>query len=85
MAPPADVVFIVTIVFTGIVLALAIIGGTILMAIRIIKGGISRKDREWSSKEAQMVQEVYQGLNNLEERLEALETILLDREKRETK
>ena len=32
-------VFIVTVVFTGIVLALAIVGGTILMAIKIIKGG----------------------------------------------
>jgi len=85
MGPTADGVFIVAIVFTGIVLALAIIGGTLLMAIRIIKGGVSRKDREWSSKEARMVQEIYQGLNNLEERVESLETILLDREKREIK
>ena len=85
MGPPADAVFIVAIVFTGIVLALAIIGGTFLMAIRIIKGGVSRKDRDWSSKEARMVQEIYQGLNNLEERAESLETILLDREKREMK
>jgi phage shock protein B len=85
MGPPADGVFIVAIVFAGIVLALAIIGSTLLMAIRIIKGGVSRKDREWSSKEARMVQEIYQGLNNLEERAESLETILLDREKREMK
>ena len=85
MGPPVEGVFIVAIVFTGIVLALAITGGTLLMAIRIIKGGVSRKDREWSSKEAQMVQEIYMGLNNLEERVESLETILLDREKREMK
>lgn len=85
MGPPADAVFIVAIVFAGIVLALAIIGGTFLMAVRIIKGGVSRKDREWSSTEARMVQEIYQGLNNLDERVESLETILLDREKRETK
>ena len=85
MGPPADGVFIVAVVFAGIVLALAIIGGTFLMAIRIIKGGVSRKDREWSSKEARMVQEIYQGFNNLEERVESLETILLDREKREMK
>ena len=83
--PPANAVFIVAIVFTGIVLALAIIAATLLVAIRIIKGGISRKDREWSSQEARMVQEIYQDLNNLEERLESLETILIDREKRETK
>lgn len=85
MGPPVEGVFIVAIVFTGIVLALAITGGTLLMAIRIIKGGVSRKDRELSSKEARMVQEIYLGLNNLEERVESLETILLDREKREMK
>ena len=85
MGPPADGIFIVAIVFAGIVLALAIIGGTFLMAIRIIKGGVSRRDREWSSREARMVQEIYQGVNNLEERVESLETILLDREKREMK
>ena len=83
MGPPVEGVFIVAIVFTGIVLALAITGGTLLMAIRIIKGGVSRKDREWSSKEARMVQEIYLGLDKLEERVESLETILLDREKRE--
>ena len=85
MGPPADGIFIVAIVFAGILLALAIIGGTFLMAIRIIKGGVSRRDREWSSREARMVQEIYQGVNNLEERVESLETILLDREKREMK
>ena len=83
--PPANVVFIVAIVFTGIVLAVSIIAGTLLMTIRIIKGGVSKKDREWSSQEARMVQEIYQGLNNLEERLDSLETILVDSEKREKK
>ena len=38
MGPLADAIFIVAIVFGGIVLALAVIGGTFLMAIRIIKG-----------------------------------------------
>jgi phage shock protein B len=31
--------------------------------------------------ETKMVQEIYQGLSDMEERVEALETILLDREK----
>lgn len=75
-------VLIVTVVFSGIVLALAIISGTILMAIRILKGGVSRKDRDKLSNEAGMVQEIYQGLGHMEERIETLETILLDREKR---
>ena len=80
--PPMHTVMIVTVVFSGIVLALAIISGTILMAIKIIKGGVSRKDRDKLSSEAAMVQEIYQGLGQFEERIETLETILLDREKR---
>ena len=77
--------FIVAVVFAGIVLALAIVGGTILMAIKIIKGGGSRKDQQYLAEEARMVQEIYQGLSELEERVESLETILFDREKKEDK
>ena len=76
-------VFIVAIVFTGTVLALAIVGGTILMAIKIIKGGISKKDRQELTEETRMVQEIFQGLSRLEERVESLETLLLDREKKD--
>ena len=72
---------IVAIVFIGIVLALAIIGGTILIAIKILKGGVSRKSQRYQAEEARMIQEIYQGLSRMEERVESLETILLDREK----
>ena len=78
-------VLIVAVVFAGTVLALAVIGGTILMAIKLIKGGVSRKDQTDMAQEAKMVQEIYQGLSQLEERLDSLETILFDREKREHK
>lgn len=76
-------VSIVAIVFGGSVLALAIIGSTILMAINILKGGLSRKGRESQAKEARMIQEIHQGLSRMEERLEALETIILDRERKD--
>ena len=69
---------IVTIVFGGIVLALAIIGSTILMAIKILRGGLSRKGQKLEAEEAKMIQEIYQGLSRMEERVEALETIVLD-------
>jgi len=39
-------VLVVAIVFGGIVLALAIIGSTILMAIKILRGGFSRKGQK---------------------------------------
>ena len=73
-----QVVLIVAIVFGGIVLALAIIGSTILMAIKILRGGLSRKGQKFEAEEARMIQEIYQGLSRMEERVEALETIILD-------
>ena len=72
-------VLIVAIIFGSVVLIPAIIGGTILLAIRLLKGKTSRKDQADDSK---VIQEIYQGLSIMEERVEALETILLDREKR---
>lgn len=72
---------IVAIVFGSIVLALAIVGSTILMAIRIIKGGVTGKQRAQEAEEARMIQEMFQHLSRMETRIEALETILLDRRK----
>lgn len=73
------VVLILIVIFGGSVLALAIIGGTILMAIKILKGGLSRAGQRAQNEEAKMVQEIYQGLSGMEQRVEALETIILDR------
>ena len=74
-------VAIVAIVFGSIILILAIIPVTILLVIRLFKGGLSRTDRKMQAEEAKMIQEIYQGLSRMEERIETLETILLDREK----
>jgi phage shock protein B len=73
--------FIVAIVFGSIVLAIAIVGTTILMAIRIIKGGVSRKQQTQEAEETRLIQEMFQKLSRMEARIEALETILLDRQK----
>ena len=78
-------VLIVAIVFGGIVLAIAIIGSTIAMVIKILKGGISRKGQRFETEEAKMIQEMYHGLSRMEERVEALETIILDREGKDRK
>ena len=71
---------IVAIIFGSFVLIPAVIGGTIIMSIKLLKGGTSRKDQAEDSK---IIQEIYQGLSRMEKRVEALETIILDREKRE--
>ena len=77
-------VFIVAVVFAGIVIALAIIGGTILMAMKLRHGGVTRADQNSQAEEARMIQEIYQGFSRMEERVEALDTILLDGKREES-
>lgn len=74
-------VMVAIIVFGGIVLALAVIGSTILVGLKIVKGGATPKGQKTETDEVRIIQEIYQGLARMEERVEALETILMDREK----
>jgi phage shock protein B len=76
-------VLIVAIVFGCIIIALAIVPVTILYAIKIIKGGLSDNRGGLADQEAKMIQEIYHGLNRMEERVEALETLLLEKEKKD--
>jgi phage shock protein B len=76
-------VLILAVIFGGTILALAVIGGTILTGIKIIKGGFSRRSQQSQAEEARMIQEIYQGLSRMEERMEALETIILERTRKE--
>ncbi len=76
-------VIALSIILGGSVLILAIIGSTILMAIKIFKGPTSKKGQQNETDEAKMIQEIYKGLSLMEERLEALETIILDRERKD--
>jgi phage shock protein B len=76
-------VIALSIIFGGSLLILAIIGSTILMAIKLFKGGVSKKGRQDQTDEAKMIQEIYKGLSRMEKRVEALETILLDRERKD--
>jgi phage shock protein B len=80
-----EAIFIIAIIFGGSIIALAIVGSTILMAIKIIKGGVSPKERGRQAEEARMIQEIYRGLSRMEERVEALETIILERERKDRK
>jgi phage shock protein B len=74
-------VLIVAIVFGSILLALAIIPGAILLAIKFFRGGQSAGDQ---AEETKMIQEIYAALSRMEERVEALETILLDQKGRKS-
>ena len=67
---------IVMVVFGSLLMGLAIISWTI---VRLIGSG---RASAGGPEESQMIQELYQGLNKMEQRMEALETLLLEREQR---
>ena len=76
-----EAISIVGLIFIAPVIALAVICGTVLLFIRIIKGDSARGGQKREVDEAKMIQEIHQGLSRMEERIEALETIMLDRAK----
>ncbi len=78
-----NAVLIIGIAFSGFVLSLALICGTILMAVRIRHNGVSPKDRKYQTDEAKMIQQIYNGLSGMEKRVETLETILMEQQKRD--
>jgi phage shock protein B len=67
--------FVFFIMVAGLVLVGAVIFGVIKM--------FTRSGKENVEHEAQMIQEMYQGLSRMEERIEALETILLEKDGQE--
>lgn len=65
-------------------LPLLIVAGFFLIwALKIITGGSARQREKLMAEETGIIQELHQGLTRMEERLEALETILLDPERKE--
>lgn len=67
----------------GMVAVLLIFGGPIfLITLAILKGGKTKKGRNMEAEEARRVQEIYQGISRMEGRIEALETIILEHERK---
>lgn len=75
-------VIIVAIVFGSILTFAALVCGTILAIVRMRNSGLSQGGRRSQSDEARIIQEIYQGLSHMEERIDALETILMDSQKK---
>ena len=70
---PALIVFIV---FGTLLAALATVCYTV---VRLVGGG--KRKLAVNADESQLIQELYHGLSKMAERVESLETILLEREK----
>jgi phage shock protein B len=71
-------VWILVTIFGSIILLLATICGTILVAMKLRHGSLSVKSREAQAEEAATIQEIYQGLTRMEKRVESLETLLME-------
>lgn len=61
----------------------AVVGGLCIKALKILKGAAPGQSQRFSTEETKLMQELFQGLARMEERVEALETLLLDRERKE--
>jgi phage shock protein B len=53
----------------------------ILILVKIIAGGRKGNRQRMTAEETRSIQEIHRGLQRMEKRVEALETILLDRSK----
>jgi hypothetical protein len=60
----------------------AVLGGTFIKALKILKGIPPQQSKQLRAEETKLMQEIYQGLSRMQERVEVLETILLDRHRK---
>ena len=78
-----DKAMIVAVVFGSITLWVAIIPVAVLMIIRMLKGGGAKKSQASAEQETRMIQELYQGLSKMEARVETLETLLMEKQRKD--
>jgi phage shock protein B len=77
-------IIIVPFVFLFILVAIALSGFILISIIKALRGGSSgSKKKESNMEEARLIQEIYRGLRKMEERVESLETILMDKKRKE--
>jgi phage shock protein B len=74
-------IIIVGIVFGSLILLFVIIFAFVLALKRTQGSSSIQRGGKLATDETRLMQEIYQGLSRMEERVEALETILLDRER----
>ncbi len=68
----------------GAILLIATLGLVLIGIIRAARtGGISKKDKQTHAEETRMIQDIFNGLSKMEERIEALETILIERQRKD--
>jgi phage shock protein B len=74
---------ILLVIFGSIITMIAMVLGFILLLTRFRKGGTIGRGEQAQTNETRLIQEIHQGLARMEERVNALETILFDQEMKE--
>jgi phage shock protein B len=69
--------------FVALILFLGVVFVVLVAAFVFKRSGVSRGHDPNEAEETRVIQELYNGMNRMEQRIEALETILLDRENKE--
>ena len=75
-----EVIAIIAVSFFGICSVIISLGAVVWMIRR--SGSGSKKMRAESTEETRMIQEIHHGLNRMEDRVEALETLIMDSDRR---
>lgn len=68
-----------------ILLALGLLGGVAVAIVRIIKGPRGRKASQADEEEARLIQDLHKSLERMDQRIDALETILLEKDMKESR
>jgi phage shock protein B len=76
-----ELVPILAISMTGAILIIGMIGVFVIVAVKSFRGG-GKRTPESDASESRMIQELHHGLSRMEERIDVLETLLLDRVER---
>jgi len=62
---------------------LVIAGAFFIKALKILKGIAPEQSQQLQEEETKLIQELHRGLARMEERVDALETLLLDRHRKD--
>lgn len=74
----------IVIVVAGLmaVMLLLVLGAVAVSFVYVLRGRKYRQNRHAEAQETQLIQEIHRGLARMEERVEALETLMLDQGKK---
>lgn len=83
MAAGADIIGLVAVVGFYVVVILALGMVMLLWLVRTAKGKTRSSHDRPAKEEAQIIQEIYQGMQKMESRIETLETLMTDTERKD--